>query len=569
MIFLEKMTLGALALGAAERYKNRTAFQIYRDGEVYDQVSYREFGRRVRQFAGLLAELGVGAGDRVMILAENRPEWPIAYFGTALAGAVTVPVLTELAPAQIAAIADHAGIRCLCYTGRTAPRVREALPNTALPLVRLDGLEGDEIPVRRGDEEKTHPLGLPREGAGPSPGPGEAPPPDGGAASAESFPQVESGDLASIVYTSGTTGRSKGVMLSHRNLLFVAHASRNLMKIFSRDRLLSVIPLAHTYECTLGLLTVVMSGASVTYLDRPPSPAVLLPAMQTLRPTALVSVPLFIEKIYRNQIAPGLEANPLFRFKAGRFLAVKLGGQKLLAALGGAVRFFGIGGAPLAEDVEAFLRRTGFPYSPGYGLTEAAPLVTGTAPYRFPPGASGRILKGVEVRIVPAEGQNRENPGDSAGEIQVRGPNVMMGYYRDPEGTRDAFAPGGWLKTGDLGIVDKKGFLYIRGRLKALILGPSGENIYPEEIENILHRSLLVEDALVVPGRRGELVALVVLSERAKTAAAALGDSLEELKNAVNKRLAAFSRLSRIEIRSEPFEKTATAKIKRFLYTAS
>jgi long-chain acyl-CoA synthetase len=565
MIFLEKMTLGALALGAAERYKNRTAFQIYRDGGVYDQLSYRELGRRVRQFAVLLAELGVKAGDRVMILAENRPEWPIACFGAALAGAVTVPVLTELAPGQIAAIADHAGIRCVCYTERTAPRLREALPGTALPLVRLDGLEGDEIPVRGGGEEKPHPLGFPLEGEGPSSGPGEAPPPGGGAAPAVSFPRVESGDLASIVYTSGTTGRSKGVMLSHRNLLFVAHASRNLMKIFSRDRLLSVIPLAHTYECSLGLLTVVMSGASVTYLDRPPSPAVLLPAMQTLRPTALVSVPLFIEKIYRNQAAPGLDAHPLFRFKACRFLAAKLGGQKLLAALGGAVRFFGIGGAPLAEDVELFLWRAGFPYSPGYGLTEAAPLVTGTAPYRFPPGSSGRILKGVEVRIVPAEGQDRENP---EGEIQVRGPNVMMGYYRDPEGTREAFAPGGWLKTGDLGIVDKKGFLYIRGRLKALILGPSGENIYPEEIEGILHRSLLVEDALVVPGRRGELVALVVLSERAKTAAAALGDSLEELKNAVNKRLAAFSRLSRIEVRSEPFEKTATAKIKRFLYTA-
>jgi long-chain acyl-CoA synthetase len=554
MILHEEMTLGALALAAAERYKDRTAFQIYRDGGVYARLSYREFGCRTRQFAALLAELGVRAGDRVMILAENRPEWPIAYFGAALAGAVTVPVLTELAAGQIGAIADHAGIRCVCHTERTAPKVREALPNTDMPLIRLDGLEEETIPVARGGTEQPYPL-----------------PPLGqveertGAVPAGFFPGRESGDLASIVYTSGTTGRSKGVMLSHRNLLFVAQASRNLMKIFSRDRLLSVIPLAHTYECTLGLLTVVMSGASVTYLDRPPSPVVLLPAMQTLRPTALVSVPLFIEKIYRNQIAPGLEAHPLYRFKPTRLLAIKLGGHKLLAALGGAVRFFGIGGAPLAEDVELFLRRAGFPYSPGYGLTEAAPLVSGTAPYRFPLKSSGRIVKGVEVRIVPAEGQDRENSG---GEIQVRGPNVMMGYYRDPEGTRDAFAPGGWLRTGDLGMVDRGGFLHVRGRLKALILGPSGENIYPEEIESILHRSLLVEDALVVPGLKGELVALIVLSEKAKTAAAALGDCLEELKNTVNKHLAAFSRLSRIEVRSEPFEKTATAKIKRFLYSA-
>jgi long-chain acyl-CoA synthetase len=327
------------------------------------------------------------------------------------------------------------------------------------------------------------------------------------------------------------------------------------MKTYSRDRLLSVIPLAHTYECTLGLISPVLSGASITYLDRPPSPVILLQAMQTLRPTAMISVPLFIEKICRNRIFPALEANPLYKNPLTRPVAVKAAGGRLLAALGSSLRFFGIGGAPLAEDVERFLRKAGFPYSPGYGLTETSPLVAGTAPYKFPFRSAGSVVKGVEVRI--GEG----------GEIQIRGPNVMMGYYRDEERTRAAFTGDGWFKSGDIGSLDKKGRLYIRGRLKALILGPSGENIYPEEIEELIHTSGLAEDVLVVPGDRGELVALIVLSEKAKTALAALGENLEALKNQVNKRLAAFSRLNRIEVVEEPFEKTPTQKIKRFLYS--
>jgi long-chain acyl-CoA synthetase len=403
-----------------------------------------------------------------------------------------------------------------------------------MPGIRLDSLEGDEILVIRKGAEKRMPL--------PSAG------------NKAAFPRVSKTDPASIIYTSGTTGQSKGVALSHGNLVFTALASRFLMKIYSRDRLLSVIPLAHAYECTLGLIAPILSGASVTYLDRPPSPVILLQAMQTLRPTALVSVPLFIEKICRNRIFPALEANPLYKCPLTRFIALRAAGNRLMAALGSSVRFFGIGGAPLAEDVEIFLRKAGFPYSPGYGLTETSPLVAGTAPYKFPFRSAGSIIRGVEVRI------------GGEGEIQIRGPNVMMGYYRDEERTLAAFTEDGWFKSGDLGRIDKKGRLFIRGRLKALILGPSGENIYPEEIEELIHTSSLVEDVLVVPGERGELVALIVLSEKAKTALAAIGESLEALKTQVNKKLAAFSRLSRIEIREEPFEKTPTQKIKRFLY---
>ena len=515
MIFLEKQTLTELCIKASQRYKGKACFQVYRDGEAYTRLNYEDMGKRAAAFAYFLRHRGVKPGDTVMLLAENRPEWPIAYFGIALAGAISVPVLTDFSSGQIGAIAAHSGISALCITGRTAPKTSEI--SSSIPVIRID-LEAV------------------------------------GAIMGSLQVEVEEDDPASIIYTSGTTGNSKGVLLSHKNLVFVASASRSLMKIFSRDRLLSVIPLAHTYECSLGMLTAIMSGASVTYLDKPPSPAVLLPAMQTLRPTAMVTVPLFIEKICRQKIFPEMEKSPLYKFPLTRPLAAFLAGQKLLSSLGSAIRFFGIGGAPLAFDVERFLRKAAFPYSPGFGLTETSPLVAGTAPYKFPLGSSGQVLKGTEVRIA------------KNGEIEVRGPHVMLGYYRDEERTREVFTEDGWFKTGDLGRMDRKGFLSIHGRLKALILGPSGENIYPEEIESMLGTSMLVEDALVISGEKGELVARIVLSEKAQTMLAAIGDSLEELKNTVNKKLAAFSRLSRIEIQKEPFEKTPTQKIKRFLY---
>lgn len=554
MLYLEKLTLAELGQKAAHRFRKRLAFAIYRDGLIYHRITYREFGIRVRQIGSLLLSLGMKAGDRVMILGENRPEWPMAYFGAALAGLVTVPILTDFSSEQIKTIGDHAEISGIFITEKTAPKIAGSGMAQTIPRIYLDSLILDNLIETNSFDTSILVSFHGREKRLSLPGQERF--------QADRFPETQPDDLASIIYTSGTTGNSKGVMLSNRNLLFTAQASRKLMKIFPRDRLLSVIPLAHTYECTLGLLAAVMNGASITYLDRPPAPMVLLPALQTLRPTAMVTVPLFIEKIYQGRIAPKLMASPLYKFPLTRFLAIRLAGHKLMAALGASIRFFGIGGAPLSEETELFLRKTQFPYAPGYGLTETAPLVAGTAPYRFPFRSAGSVLKGVEVRIV-----SEEKPGASEGEIQVRGPNVMMGYYRDEARTKEAFTPDGWLKTGDLGSLDQQGHLFIRGRLKAMILGPSGENIYPEEIESLLNTSSLVEDVLVYPGERGEIVALIVLSEKAKTMLAALEDSLGELKNLVNKRLASFSQINRIEIQHEPFEKTPTQKIRRFLYT--
>jgi long-chain acyl-CoA synthetase len=542
MITLDEMTVGEVCLHASAKYAGRPALGMFSSGKLGGCLSYSLMGIHARQIASVLGRLGLRTGDRVMLLSENRPEWPLAYFGIALAGAVSVPILTGFSADQISRIVGRTGVSAICVSRAQVVKIKENTP--VVPLVFIDtiNITAGGIAVSVDGVEKILPLDDPADaGCG-----------------GQTFPRGAADGPASIVYTSGTQGHSKGVMLSHRNLIYCARASRSLMPVCPRDRLLSVLPLAHTYECTLGLLAAVMGGASITYLDRPPSPSVLFPAAKALRPSCMVTVPLLIEKIYRNSIVPALKTSLLHRFSVTRPLALRLAGRKLKNALGGSLRFFGIGGAPLSPEVEDFLYHSRFPYAPGYGLTETAPLVAGTGPRRFPLRSAGSVLPGLELRITPES------------EIQVRGPNVMMGYYRDEEQTREAFTADGWLRTGDLGRTDNKGRLFIRGRLKSLILGPSGENICPEEIEGLLNSSNLVEDALVYPGEKGELVALVRLSENAgdtaRVTVSALERGLEELRLWANKKLASFARLSRIEVRKEPFEKTPTQKIKRYLY---
>jgi len=540
----DQTTVAEVCLRSSALFAKKTAFDIFSDGSLYAPVSYALFGRRVKQLAHLFADLGMRAGDRILLLSENRPEWPLAYFGIALSGAVSVPVLTGFSSDQIGNICAHSGVSACCVSGAFAHKVEERL---TVPLIYIDTVRDERITVSINGEKRLFLLpNLDFRG--------------------QEFPKRSPDDLTSIVYTSGSLGHSKGVMLSNRNLVSCALAVRKFVRITPKDRLLSVLPLAHAYECALGLLNAVICGAKISYLDKAPAPSVLLSAAKTVRPTAIISVPLLIEKIYRGHIDNALKTNPLFRFAPTRPLAYRAAGKKLNKALGGKLRFFGIGGAPLSEDTEKFLRASRFPYSTGYGLTEASPMVAGTAPFRFPFRSSGSVLPGLDLRIMPVEGCSSKKTG----EIQIRGPNVMLGYYNDEEKTREAFTEDGWLKTGDIGSVTKKRKLYVQGRLKALILSSSGENIYPEEIEGLLNTSDLVEDALVISGDNGELVAIVHISENAKalarSAITAFEKKLDELKNWTNNKLASFSRVSRIEPREEPFEKTPTFKIKRYLY---
>jgi long-chain acyl-CoA synthetase len=516
----ENYTLSQLCLYASAKYNKKTAFSMISDGKISGQITYAQLGNYAKRTASLLRQMGVRKGDRVLLLSENCPKWPLAYFGIALAGAVSVPLLTGFSTEQIHHIANHSSVRVICVSRSIAQKLnRDEFPQ--MPFLIIDDITETELSNFEMQEQN----------------------PD---------------DLATVIYTSGTQGISKGVMLSGKNIISSALSSLTFVKLYPRDRVLSVLPLAHSYECTLGLIAPILSGASITYLDRPPSPSVLLPAVKIIRPTVMITVPLLIEKIYNNVIAPKLRESKLYKFSLTRPLAFRFAGRKLKSALGGRIRFFGIGGAPLCAAVENFLHRAGFPYSIGYGLTETSPLVAGNSPLRFSSGSGLIAPRGVDLRI--------DKSAANEGEIQVRGPNVMIGYYNDEEKTKDAFTSDGWLRTGDLGSLDKKGRLHIKGRLKALILGPSGENIYPEEIENLLGSSQLVEESLVCSGKKGELVAMVILSEAAKAAAGVIEHKLEELRAWVNKKLSVFSRLSKIEIRHEPFEKTATMKIKRYLY---
>ena len=571
MVQLSEKTLAQLCLEASRQYGEHTAFAMFQDDKLNEdrRVSYKMLGFRARQIALLLKQLGVASGDRVLLLSENCPEWPLAYFGIALSGTVSVPLLTGFSANQVQHIMGHAEVSAIIASRRMAGKIEQIPPG--IPLIFLDSIttseNSAEIAVSSNGSEKRLPLPTPN---------GE-------------LPQCKSGDLATIIYTSGTSGNSKGVMLSNANLIACVESSLFVAKFSPADRWLSVLPLAHSYECSIGMLYPVMSGSSVTYLDRPPSPSVLLTAARLVRPTAMLTVPLLIEKIYRSGIGPKLQSSSLYRFPLTRPLATRVAGRKLNAALGGKIRFFGIGGAPLAAEVEQFLRGARFPYAMGYGLTEAAPLLAGGAPFTYPYRSTGALLPGVELRIAPREtdtdganadigvqhsvdsGSGAKGPGAErnaafVGEIQARGPNVMMGYYRNEEQTREAYTDDGWLRTGDLGRIDSNNKLFICGRSKFLILGSGGENIYPEEIEGLLGSSPSVEDALVYSGGNGELVAMVKLTDAAKAAAGNMEQTLEELRTWANKKLANFSRLSKITIRHEPFEKTPTMKIKRRLY---
>jgi long-chain acyl-CoA synthetase len=505
------------------------------------ELTYAKLLSSVRSVQDTLAGYGVHPGDRVAILAENMPNWGAAFFAITGMGCVAVPILPDFHSADITRIIEHAEVRVVFVSERLAPKVAD--------------LRNDEVVIML---ETFSPMGTPhrqREVA-------EC-----------ARPPMSPDDLAAIVYTSGTTGHAKGVMLTHHNLVSDALATLEITGINKHDRMLSILPLAHTYECTLGLILPVMVGAAVYYLDKPPTAAILLPALQKLRPTIMLSVPLVIEKIFKAKVLPGLTRTPLLRRMYGvrvmRKLLHRVAGRKLLKTFGGRLRIFAIGGAPLAPDVEEFLREAKFPYAIGYGLTETSPLAAGCGPAFTRFRSTGPSLPGIQVKILEPK------PGTGEGEVLIKGPTVMKGYYRDPERTASVFTGDGWFKTGDLGCVDADGYLYIKGRLKNMILGPSGKNIYPEELETIINEFDSVQESLVYEHQQ-RLVALIHLDyEKMQHALMTLGEVdvrrrvskiLSDLHKEINDRLPGHARIHRIVEHAEPFQKTPTQKIKRHLY---
>ena len=528
-------TLYGLVRQSTERFASRIAFSMY-EGE---ELTYAEVGRRIARVQETLTGAGLGPGDKVALLSSNMPNWGVCYLAVTSAGMVAVPILPDFSGEELDMIIEHSEARALLVSDRLFTRLSKRTIERLNVVVRTKNLGVISQRVR---------------GEGTT----AVPAPD---------------DLAVIIYTSGTTSKPKGVMLTHRALCAQVDMSSAIFPIGGEDTFLSVLPLSHTYECSIGMIYPFSMGARVVYLDRPPTASALMPALRSVRPTVMLIVPLIIEKIYRHQVLAKFNSNGFWRtlYRVGfmrRYLH-RVAGKKLMKLFGRRLRFLGIGGAKLDRGAEQFLLEARVPYAIGYGLTETAPVLAGANPTMVRHQSTGPMLQGVEARL------DNVNPKSGEGEIVVKGPNVMMGYYKNPEATADSFTEDGWFRTKDLGIFDEDGFLYIKGRLSNMILGPSGENIYPEEIENVLNGHALVNDSLVRADDMGKLVAIVYfnreeLERKYHVMKEELGARMENIKkellNYVNSKVNKFSRISVVEENENGFEKTPTHKIKRFLY---
>lgn len=537
---------------SVENYADKTSI-VFTGEENY---TYAEMGEEVERIAEMLLELGIGSGDKVAILSANMPNWGKAFFAISLIGAVAVPILPDFHSKEIHSILEHSGSKALFVSEGLYSSVSEKTAHMLECMILVDRfalipketpashlhLLASSVPVNKKDFVPV---------------------------------DVDEEDLASIIYTSGTTGNSKGVMLTHKNLTWTARQSRTLQKIEQDDRFLSMLPLSHTLENTVGFLLPMMYGASVHYLRKPPVPSVLLPALKTVKPTIMLSVPLIIEKVYRSKIQPTFEKNGLMRFLSTfaptRILLHKVAAKKLMETFGGCVHFFGIGGAKLDTTVERFLKEGGFPYAIGYGLTETAPLLAGAVGKNTRVGSTGIAMEGVTLRIADPD------PKTGEGEIQAKGENVMKGYYKAPEITKEVFTEDGWFRTGDRGVFIKNK-LYVKGRIKTMIVGASGENIYPEEIESVINKMRFVLESLVVE-KKGKLVAMIHLNmeeveenlknmklEAKQYISVKSDEILLEIMKKVNLEVNKFSRINQVVLQPIPFERTPTRKIKRFLY---
>lgn len=512
-------------------------------------LTYNQVSEKVDAVMALLENSGVQKGDKIAILSANMPNWGVTYLAVTSMGAVVVPLLPDFHEEEIKTILEHSGAKGIFISEKLLPKIEQLKCKGYSLCIAIEDFSVFHTAKDQADNTMLKPE--------------------------KSYP-VEEEDLAAIIYTSGTTGKSKGVMLSHKNICFNAMMSRNIQPISTGDRMLSILPMSHTYENTLGFVLPMIGGACVYYLKQPPTPTVLLPAMQEVKPTVMLSVPLILEKIFRLRVLPKLTKTPVMRtlYKVSfiRKVLHRAAGKKLMKSFGGELVFFGIGGAKLDKTVEKFLIDARFPYAIGYGLTETAPLLAGANAENTRLQSTGPILEGVELKI------HEPDPVTMEGEIWARGPNVMLGYYNEPKITAEVMTEDGWFRTGDLGSFDNNGYLYIKGRLKNMIVNSSGENIYPEEIESVINNFRFVIESVVVQ-QKGKLVALVhfnkeELESRYKhlkeEITEQIDQKLEELRNElhdyVNARVNKFSQLKAIVVHAEPFEKTATQKIKRFVY---
>ena len=528
-----------------------------------EEFSYFSMAKQIAKLHLLFEKAGVKTGDKVAVLGRNNPRWCMAYIATLTYGAVVVPILQDFNANDIVHIINHSDSKLL-FVGDNYWDVidEERIPEVDAVFSLTDYhciYEKNGTSLTRFVKDitrhyrKRYPNGFSVEDI--------------------SYPQIGNDALALLNYTSGTTGYSKGVMLSVNNLtgnvLFALTAVNTVTGrpyFYRCGRTLSFLPLAHAYGCAFDFLTPLAAGGHITLLGKIPAPKILIEAMKDVKPTAICCVPLVLEKVYRKQIQPLLEKGPMSLAMKIPLLNTAIYSvirSKMMEAFGGNVGIFIVGGAPMNQETEDFLMKIKFPITIGYGMTECAPLISFSPDNEFKAGSVGRYLKGLlEVKIDSPE------PSRTAGEILVRGEHVMLGYYKNGKATFDVLKDG-WLHTGDMGTMDEDGTIYIRGRSKTMILGQSGQNIYPEEIEAKLNNLYLVMESLVVE-REGRLVALVYPDFDQAQADGVDNEQLAEIMKRnleeLNTLVAPYEKVSSITIYPTEFEKTPKKSIRRYLY---
>ena len=528
------------------------AFSDY-EGHTYH---YKDVARRIEKFHIILEHAGIKKGDKVALVGRNSSNWAICFFGILAYGAVAVPILHDFKPDNIHHIVNHSESKAVLAANSNWENMNDAkMPDVKL-FMMLDNFSviksknKETFTVRERINEyfgKKYPRSF---------------------TSADVKYHVEKPEeLAVLNYTSGTTSFSKGVMIPYRSLWSnTQYAYDNIPFIHAGDNFVCMLPMAHMYGLAFEILNGINKGCHIHFLTRTPSPRIIAESFMNIKPTLILAVPLIIEKLIKSKVFPELE-KPLTRFLLKvPFIEKKLleiVAAKLTASFGGNFKQIVIGGAGLNKDVENFLRSINFQYTVGYGMTECGPLIAYEQWDTYKAGSCGRVVDRMEAKI------DSEDPVNTVGEILVRGTNVMLGYYKNPEATKSSFTKDGWLRTGDLGTIDEDGFIYIKGRSKTMILGPSGQNIYPEEIEQQLNNMAYVAESLIV-SQNGKLVALIYPDWEQVDKQGIDHNKIEILMQEnikdLNELLPGYSKISGIKMYQEEFEKTPKRSIKRYLY---
>lgn len=520
-------------------------------------LRYSDLARTIARTHLLFESLGLKQGSKVALCGRDSINWVVTYMATVTFGAVIVPILSEFNPNDISHIVNHSEAELLFISDNVWEHIE---PESLLNVKGVISLDDAKVLHEKGGEELHRAMRLLKRRF-------NRKYPDGFTENDVKYADRDNSQLMEINYTSGTTGFSKGVMLSGENLAgnvcFGIHSELH----FRGSRGLCFLPLAHAYGCAFDMLTPLAVGSHITLLCKTPSPRVLLKALAEVKPNLVICVPLILEKIYKNQILPMISKGTMRWTMAVPFLDSLIYAKirkKLIDAFGGQFEEVIVGGAPLNHEVEEFLYKIKFPFTVGYGMTECGPLISYTPWKKFKPGSSGRLLPTMEAMILS------DSPDSTPGEICVKGSNVMMGYYKNKEATDLVLDDKGWLKTGDMGTLDADETLFIRGRSKTMLLSASGQNIYPEEIEAKLNNMPFVAESLVVE-RDGKLVALVYpdyeAADRLNISVMDMDSTMENIRVELNKLVAPYEKITKIILMPNEFEKTPKRSIKRFLYT--